>query len=100
MYAFFIIGGYLGDKVLGLRRTYFLGIIFLMVGYGSFGIVNSVHMLYWAMGMVLVGLMLMKPLLGIISSRELVRWCDCWVFSCSWDYMEWTILRQMALLLT
>ena len=37
LYALLVVGGYLGDKVLGLRRTYLLGIIFLMIGYGSFG---------------------------------------------------------------
>jgi len=69
LYALLVIGGYLGDKVLGIRRTYFLGIVFLMVGYGSFGFAHSVHMLYWAMGMVLVGNIFFKTNAGNFVSR-------------------------------
>lgn len=69
MYAFFIIGGYLGDKVLGLRRTYLLGIIFLMLGYGSFGVVSSIHILYWGMGMILVGNIFFKTNAGNYVNR-------------------------------
>src|SRR5438132_98608 len=29
LYAFLVIGGYLGDRILGLRRTYLLGMLFL-----------------------------------------------------------------------
>ena len=49
LFALLIIGGYLGDKVLGFRRTYFLGIIFLMIGYGSFAFVQNIQLLYWRM---------------------------------------------------
>lgn len=69
LYALLVIGGYLGDKVLGLRRTYLLGIIFLMIGYGSFGVVHSVHMLYWGMGMVLVGNIFFKTNAGNFVNR-------------------------------
>lgn len=69
LYALLVIGGYLGDKVLGIRRTYFLGIVFLMIGYGSFGFAHSVHMLYWAMGMVLVGNIFFKTNAGNFVSR-------------------------------
>jgi POT family proton-dependent oligopeptide transporter len=69
LYALLVIGGYLGDKVLGLRRTYLLGIIFLMIGYGSFGIVSSVHLLYWGMGMVLVGNIFFKTNAGNYVNR-------------------------------
>ncbi len=69
LYALLIIGGYLGDKVLGLRRTYLLGIVFLMIGYGSFGVVNDVHALYWCMGMVLVGNIFFKTNAGNFVSR-------------------------------
>jgi len=69
LYALLVIGGYLGDKVLGLRRTYLLGIIFLMIGYGSFGVVSSVHLLYWGMGMVLVGNIFFKTNAGNYVNR-------------------------------
>lgn len=69
LYGFMLIGGLLGDKILGLRRTYLLGIIFLMVGYGSFGLTTDVHMLYWGMGMVLVGNILFKTNAGNYVSR-------------------------------
>ena len=69
LYALLVVGGYLGDKILGIRRTYFLGIIFLMIGYGSFGIVSGVHMLYWSMGMVLVGNIFFKTNAGNFVSR-------------------------------
>ena len=69
LYALLIIGGYLGDKVLGLRRTYLLGIIFLMIGYGSFGVVHDVHLLYWGMGMVLVGNIFFKTNAGNYVNR-------------------------------
>lgn len=69
LYALLVIGGFLGDKILGLRRTYLLGIIFLMIGYGSFGIATSVHMLYWGMGMVLVGNIFFKTNAGNYVNR-------------------------------
>jgi POT family proton-dependent oligopeptide transporter len=69
LYALLVIGGYLGDKVLGFRRTYFLGIVFLMLGYGSFGFVENVHMLYWSMGMVLVGNIFFKTNAGNFVQR-------------------------------
>lgn len=69
LYGFMLIGGFLGDKVLGLRRTYFLGIVFLMIGYSSFAFTTDVHMLYWGMGMVLVGNVLFKTNAGNFVSR-------------------------------
>lgn len=69
LYALMLIGGYLGDRVLGLRRTYLLGIIFLMLGYGSFGIVSSRLMLYWGMGMILVGNIFFKTNAGNYVNR-------------------------------
>ena len=69
LYALLVIGGYLGDRILGLRRTYLLGIIFLMIGYASFGLVNDVHLLYWGMGMVLVGNIFFKTNAGNYVNR-------------------------------
>ena len=34
VYAFICAGGYIGDKILGNRRTMFLGAVVLAVGYG------------------------------------------------------------------
>lgn len=55
LYAMLTIGGAVGDKFLGLRRTYFLGIIFLIAGYGLVSIAQTEHALYLAMGVILAG---------------------------------------------
>lgn len=55
LYAMLTIGGFIGDKVLGLRRTYFLGIFFLIVGYGLVSLASTTDMLYFAMGLILMG---------------------------------------------
>lgn len=69
MYGLMLIGGILGDKVLGLRRTYLLGIIFLMIGYSSFYFTTEVSALYWGMGMVVVGNALFKTNAGNFVHR-------------------------------
>lgn len=69
LYGLLVIGGYLGDKILGLRRTYLLGIIFLIIGYGMFGFINSIPMVYWAMGVILVGNIFFKTNAGNYVSR-------------------------------
>jgi POT family proton-dependent oligopeptide transporter len=69
LYALLVIGGYIGDRVLGLKRTYFLGIIFLMIGYGAFGIVNTTNTLYFALGLILVGNILFKTNAGNFVNR-------------------------------
>ena len=55
LYALLVIGGVIGDKVLGLRRTYLLGIIIFIIGYAMLSLANSTFMLYFAMGMILIG---------------------------------------------
>ena len=55
LYAMLTVGGAIGDKVLGLRRTYLLGIIFLIIGYGIVSITPSEFGLYLGMGVILVG---------------------------------------------
>jgi POT family proton-dependent oligopeptide transporter len=69
LYALLVIGGYIGDKVLGLKRTYFLGIIFLVIGYGSFGFANSTDLLYFALGLILVGNIFFKTNAGNFVNR-------------------------------
>lgn len=55
VYAALTVGGFVGDKVLGLRRTYFLGIIFLICGYTLLGVSDSIEFMYKAMGLIVVG---------------------------------------------
>lgn len=60
LYALLVVGGIIGDKLLGLSRTYFLGIVFLIAGYAMLSIVPSISGLYSGMGLVLVGNVLFK----------------------------------------
>lgn len=55
LYAMLTIGGAVGDKVLGLRRTYLLGIVFLIAGYGLVSLAQTTSIMYFAMGIILVG---------------------------------------------
>ncbi len=55
LYALLIIGGVVGDKILGLRRTYLLGIIVFIIGYGMLSLSHSECELYFSMGMILIG---------------------------------------------
>lgn len=60
LYALLIVGGAIGDKVLGLGRTYLLGIIFLIVGYAGLGLMHNTNQLYLAMATIIVGNALFK----------------------------------------
>ncbi len=55
LYSLLVIGGYTGDRILGLRRTYFLGILLLVIGYGILGITSSLDNLYFGFAMILIG---------------------------------------------
>ncbi|MBY0378881.1 MAG: oligopeptide:H+ symporter [Burkholderiales bacterium] len=55
LYALMILGGYVGDRILGLRLSYLLGILFFIVGYSLISLANSENLLYSAMGLILVG---------------------------------------------
>lgn len=55
LYAMLTVGGAIGDKILGLRRTYLLGIVFLIAGYGLVSLAQTESMMYLAMGIILVG---------------------------------------------
>src|SRR5579863_1567284 len=59
-YAFMVIGGVIGDWLLGLRRSYFLGILFLISGYGMLCLAPKIYGVYLALGLVVVGNMLFK----------------------------------------
>jgi POT family proton-dependent oligopeptide transporter len=59
-YAFLVLGGVIGDRWLGLRRSYFLGILFLIFGYGLLCIAPKIFEVYLGLGLVVVGNMLFK----------------------------------------
>ncbi|MCC2625512.1 MAG: tppB [Burkholderiales bacterium] len=59
-YAFMVAGGVIGDKWLGLRRSYLLGILFLVSGYGMLCIAPKIYGVYLALGLIVVGNMLFK----------------------------------------
>ncbi|KTD22657.1 peptide transport protein [Legionella lansingensis] len=54
VYGMVSLGGYLGDKVLGTKRTIVLGLIILALGYFSLAITDKEHV-FWALGLVCVG---------------------------------------------
>jgi proton-dependent oligopeptide transporter, POT family len=59
------IGGWVGDKILGTRRTMLLGAIILTAGYMLMSVpTESVWFLYFALGVVVVGNGLFKPNAG------------------------------------
>lgn len=55
LYGLLTIGGVIGDKLLGLRRTYIIGIVFLFFGYAFLIYLPNIHVLFFAMGVILVG---------------------------------------------
>ena len=59
------IGGWVGDKILGTRRTMLLGATILAVGYALMAVpTESVSFLYSALGVIVVGNGLFKPNAG------------------------------------
>lgn len=60
-YALLVIGGIVGDKILGLKRTYLLGIIFLLVGYTTLSLSSNNIMLYLGMSIIAIGNVFSKP---------------------------------------
>ena len=46
VYGLVVIGGYLGDKVLGTKRTIVLGLITLSAGYFSLAITDKQHVFF------------------------------------------------------
>lgn len=59
VYAFLSIGGFIGDKVLGTKRTMLFGAIVLTVGYALLAY-NPDVTLYYAMGTIIAGNMMFK----------------------------------------
>ena len=54
VYGLVVVGGYLGDKVLGTKRTIVLGLITLSAGYFSLAITDKQHV-FFALGLICVG---------------------------------------------
>lgn len=54
VYGMVAIGGYLGDKVLGTKRTILLGLITLAAGYGALAFTNK-QGVFLALGLICVG---------------------------------------------
>ncbi|WP_043024549.1 peptide MFS transporter [Francisella tularensis] len=72
-YVFNAIGGYVADKVFGIKRTMFLGAIFLLVGYFSLALspyfVNIDNYVYISLACIIVGSSLFKPAPTNLISR-------------------------------
>jgi len=65
IYATPAIGGWIGDKLLGTRRTMLSGAIILALGYGMLWIPSdNNYLLYCALGVIIVGNGLFKPNAG------------------------------------
>ncbi|KTD59150.1 oligopeptide:H+ symporter [Legionella shakespearei] len=54
VYGMVVIGGYLGDRVLGTKRTIVLGLVVLAAGYFSLAITDKEHV-FLALGLICVG---------------------------------------------
>ncbi len=54
VYGMVAIGGYLGDKVLGTKRTLVLGLIVLALGYLTLTLIDKQHV-FFALGLICVG---------------------------------------------
>jgi len=65
IYATPAIGGWIGDKLLGTRRTMRMGAVVLATGYALLWMpTNSPYFLYFALGVIIVGNGLFKPNAG------------------------------------
>lgn len=54
IYSMVPLGGFLGDKVLGTKRTIVLGLIILALGYFGLAWVDGQHV-FWALGLICIG---------------------------------------------
>lgn len=60
LYALIISGGVIGDKILGLRRSYISGLLFLLFGYSFLFIFNNFLPFNFCVGLILIGNILFK----------------------------------------
>jgi POT family proton-dependent oligopeptide transporter len=72
VYGMVAIGGYLGDKVLGTKRTIVLGLIVLAAGYLFLSLVDSEHV-FLALGLICVGNGLFKANPSSLLSKCYVK---------------------------
>lgn len=71
-YVFNAVGGYIADKVLGIKRTMFTGGILLLIGYAMIGVgafVSFKEFIYIAVALVILGAALFKPAPTNLISR-------------------------------
>ncbi|AIT08688.1 major facilitator transporter [Candidatus Francisella endociliophora] len=71
-YVFNAIGGFIADRVLGIKRTMFAGGIMLMLGYATLAIGSAIatkEVLYVAVATVILGAALFKPAPTNLISR-------------------------------
>src|SRR5690554_3495388 len=54
VYAMVALGGYLGDKILGIKRTTVLGLVILASGYLALAYSNQ-QTVFWALALICVG---------------------------------------------
>jgi len=54
VYGLIVVGGYLGDKILGTRRTIVIGLITLAAGYLALALANK-NQVFWALGLICTG---------------------------------------------
>ena len=65
IYATPAIGGWIGDKLLGTRRTMLMGAVVLAIGYALLWLpTDDEHFLYIALGVIIVGNGMFKPNAG------------------------------------
>ncbi|QIV96068.1 POT family proton-dependent oligopeptide transporter [Allofrancisella inopinata] len=64
-YVFNAIGGYVADKIFGIKKTMFLGAIFLLIGYFSLALSPFIQgissYIYFSLACIIVGSSLFKP---------------------------------------
>lgn len=68
VYGFVVIGGYLGDKVFGTKRTILLGLVVLIAGYFSLAITDKEHV-FLALGLICIGNGLFKANPGNLLAK-------------------------------
>lgn len=55
LYGFLVLGGIIGDKLLGLHRSYVIGLIFFILGYGLLCLTKNPSLFYLSLGFIIVG---------------------------------------------
>ncbi|HEY4292877.1 oligopeptide:H+ symporter [Luteibacter sp.] len=101
IYATPAVGGWIGDKFLGARRTMLSGAVVLMVGYALLWIpTNNAYALYLALGVIIFGNGLFKPNAGNLV-RKIYEGDDVRIDSAfTMYYMAVNIGSTVSMLLT